>query len=137
MDIADFVTMRTNDAFRDAREDVPIYPVESVRPAWYEASCRRCEWETSGSEPVCEQARDEHISRCHNAGRMTSAVYAIVEDYRIVMASIVIDAATGQPDAAMVAARGLIAKSLRMVLARFAALHADHPDFNPAWRTGG
>lgn len=41
---------------------------DSVRsPGWYVASCI-CGWETSGSEPVCEDAASEHVQRSRISG---------------------------------------------------------------------
>jgi hypothetical protein len=51
-------------------DDILIYEdTDSVRsPGWYIACCNawNCGWETSGSEPVCEEAADEHVRRSQN-----------------------------------------------------------------------
>lgn len=52
----------------------------------------------------------------------------ILEDYRIVIAK-----RDGEPDKLKATAFDLVAKSLRMVLCRLAAVHEGHEDFDPTW----
>lgn len=34
-------------------------------PGWYRIFCDWCEWQTTGSEPVCEDAWYEHAAEIH------------------------------------------------------------------------
>lgn len=86
------------------------------------------------SEHVYDRADADHIARW-DPTRVLAEIAAkreIVRDYQIVLANNAIEKANGG-DAVMIAARDLIAKSLRMVLRRLAAPFADHPDYDPVW----
>ena len=88
------------------------------------------------NDGLCDRADAIHIAY-HDPARVLAdiaAKRAIVEDYQIVMANNAIERAN-EGDELKIAARELIAKSLRMVLIRLAAPYADHPDFDEAWRS--
>lgn len=125
MNIADFVTMRANDAWRDEREHVLILPTDSVRgPGWYRASCTMDDWETDGAEPVVEDARDDHIGHDHAVGRLIRGVHAAVAEYR----RLIVDG-----DQADLWRRERI-DALEDVLRRIAGPSVEHEDYDPAWR---
>lgn len=46
-----------------------VHPVDSVRFDWHEVTCAgarwSCEWSTTGSEPVCDDAGYEHVMDNH------------------------------------------------------------------------
>lgn len=124
MDIADFVARRANDAFRDEREQVPIIPIDSVRPGWHRAFCTAHSWDTNGSEPALEDARDEHLVRDHSVGKLTQGVYAIVTEYR----RLVVDR-----DRADAQRRERI-DALEDALRRVASPFSEDEDYDPTWR---
>lgn len=66
-DLVKFLQARLNEAERAAIEDLFVLEdTESVRgPGWYEATCLRCDWRTTGVESVAEDAAREHVATCH------------------------------------------------------------------------
>ncbi len=67
--------------FRAEADRVFVFEdTDSVRsPGWFRAQCHECDWETSGTEPVVEQAVSEHVGT-HPLGRLLTAVGQAVRE---------------------------------------------------------
>lgn len=42
-----------------------VEEVGARSPGWFRIFCDWCDWETTGSEPVCEDAWHEHAAEYH------------------------------------------------------------------------
>lgn len=47
------------------RLGIDIYPIDSARDGWHEATCGRDDWSTTGLESVVEEAAYEHAHEAH------------------------------------------------------------------------
>jgi hypothetical protein len=69
---------------------------DSVRDGWYRATCDLCDWYTTGSEPVVEEAANEHIGDQHAMVRAV-ARNALVDGRRQAHADLRDDNAMTEP----------------------------------------
>lgn len=81
MELVEFLTIQINIDERSAIESLFLLSQdhESVRsPGWYEAVCLApgCEWTTSGTENVAEDAAYEHVGENHRDQRVLREVEA-------------------------------------------------------------
>lgn len=132
--LANFVTRRMNDALYELRETVWIHGIDSAHgPGWYKAYCVVHGWETEGSEPVLEEARDEHVIRDHAEGQLIHAVHEVVKLYRAELKEKAErDAREGVFPGHDHVHRGRLA-ALEEALRAFAAPHSEHADYDPSW----
>ena len=120
-----------------AKDASPRYDVDGTHWRSSDGEYISCEEATLAVGPYgfIGDAFASHVV-AHDPARVLAdiaAKRAIVEDYQIVMANNAIERAN-DGDELKIAARELVAKSLRMVLIRLAAPYADHPDFDETWR---
>lgn len=67
------------------KHDVDIYEEICARsPGWYIARCNECDWYTTGSEPVCEDAAVEHQENQQMDPEYLARLRAAVPDYATV-----------------------------------------------------